>query len=123
MSTQQQDYLKSPNEADLLPALLDEIKQNFEIITTNIAKASFERYPVLLAQQHIRETEALIQKLHEVLKERNLSGFPADIGETTSIAAKQKQIIDHLKQSWMQSQSTANVISKAFADVNLKKLT
>ena len=80
-----------------------------------------EHYPVDVAQKQLREAEVLVHKLRVVLKERNLGGYPADFNQTINIATKQKQIIDNLKQSLMQSQTSSNIIAKAFTDVGAKK--
>lgn len=116
MSSKQRINSLGNLDKDILPALLDEIEQSFDLIATSISKSNTEHYPVKLAQQHLVETEALLQKLTDVLKERNLSGFPADLADGVNIAAKQKQIIEQLHQSWNQSSVSANIISKAFAD-------
>lgn len=75
-----------------------------------------------MAQLHLQEAELLVQKFKDVLKERNLAGYPAEFtSDSSNIAAKHKQIIDNLKKSLNRCQSSANIIAKAFNDPGLKK--
>ena len=106
------DKIKQEAGVDALPALLDDIQQHFELITNGISNQ--DNYTVELANTHIQETDDLLKQLRTLLKERNLSGFPADVNEVSSIATNQKQQIESMKQSLVQNTSNANAIVKAF---------
>ena len=106
------EKIKQGNNSDILQGLLDNIKQHFELITTGIEYQ--DNYTVDVAKANIEETEQLLKLLHSTLREMNLSGFPADIVEVSSIVTKQKQVIDIMKQSYVQSTANANAIMKAF---------
>lgn len=106
------DKNKQEDSGDALPALLDDIQQHFELITSGISNQ--DNYTIELANMHIQETDDLLKQLRTLLKERNLSGFPADVNEVSSIAANQKQQIDSIKHSLVQNTSNANAIVKAF---------
>ena len=106
------DKNEQEDSGDALPALLDDIQQHFELITSGISNQ--DNYTIELANMHIQETDDLLKQLRTLLKERNLSGFPADVNEVSSIAANQKQQIDSIKHSLVQNTSNANAIVKAF---------
>jgi len=120
---QQQQQQQQQHQASQLDVsiLLESIRKSFEKITLSIDKSNVEHYPIAVAQKDLSEANALVKKLKDVLKERNLSGYPAGPVEATNVATRQKQIFDNLKQTLQQSQNSANLITKAFNDIAVKK--
>merc|ERR1719494_476705 len=77
-----------------------------------------EQYTVATAQDDLAETKALLKKVQDMIRTKNLSGYPAGAVESSSVASKQKQLIEVLKQTLQQTQVNANTIAKAFNETS-----
>jgi len=103
--------------------LMEALRKSFEKITNGVNKANMEQYPVATAQKDLAETKVLLKKVQDMIKTKNLSGYPAGPVESSSVATKQKHLIESLKQTLQQTQVNANTIAKAFNETSSTNTT
>lgn len=95
--------------------LLDDLKSQFDVITTTVHKSSSQQYYKGTPEKQIKLLENTLNQLKTLLRDQNLLGFPGDIKDVYNIIAKQKQINETLKQSINQSSISSTIISKSLA--------